>query len=216
MINYKKLKIGQLVEVEDGELENGSMLTTWGFITYLYGGDGKEFVSIVGWGKSESCPVITHSILNIKNVKQNALSYFHNLDHILWCDRIGLKFYYTMPLEYSEDGFVYSKNNPNVYFKFRMITETGELEYINRTDMGYGYQLNNLVLIERFKKEPSREVIFNKIKNFNRTRLYRLKEKIFPKPKKLLKEDTYYDEVFYHKIIEDRNRSYSPDEWNKL
>lgn len=182
--------MGQMVKFKGGE---------YGYITYPYGKNGEDMVSIVGLGKKNSFPMLSKDIVEVID-QESYLSKFHKNDYILWCNPEANKFYYSMPAEYELNGEVIAKG-PNVYFKYRLVIETGELEYLDRVDVSYCYQLDKLVLLGRSKNEQSVTNLFTLINSFRKNILNnKIEHQFFDQP--LLKQlDIYFGEESYYALV---------------
>lgn len=161
-----------------------------GYIVYPYGLDGKEMLSIVGLGKRGSFPILSSKVSEVRD-QESYLSKFHREDSFLWVDKTGTKFYYTTPAHFeSKNGDLIAKG-PNIYFKYRVILNGSEVEYLDREDVGFCYQLDDLILIQRDTQEISDLDLKSLIEGFNKESLKDILELPFVELEVTDTEDIY-------------------------
>jgi len=169
-----------------------------GYITYPY--TGGEILAVTGLGKKNSFPIPSYEVNEVKD-QESYLSKFHKSNSILWVDKTGNKFYYSTPAEFELNGEILAKG-PNVYFKYRVLITEGEVEFLDRVDVTFCYQLRDLIKIAVFDEDIKDDTLKNYIEAFNMGASEDIIEVKFVELESTVKEDIYFGEERYYTILE--------------
>ena len=182
------IKMGQLVKF--GEYNECA------YVTYPYACG--NILSVIGQGKRGSFPILTTEV-NEAIDQESILSKFHGNESMLWVDKLGKKIYITVPAEWELNGEIIAKG-PNIYFMYRVIITDNKVEYLDRTEVAFCYQLDNLVLIQRSLKGFTDEDLLDYLQNFHLEDNLLMWDHSFWGTDSVSEEDIYFGTEKYYTI----------------
>ena len=169
-----------------------------GYVVYPYARG--EILSVIGLGKKGSFPILTSEVHEVKD-QESYLARFHKGYSILWADKTGNKFYYTTPAEVELNGEIIAKG-PNVYYKYRVLVTKDEIELLDRWDVTFCYQLQDMIKIVVFDEDVKDDILKRYIEEFNMGLPEDIIEESFVELEPNVKDDIYFGTEKYYTILE--------------